>query len=141
MEERGAILHAVREALRPDGTPTEWAMVADGPVKLLREAEGWKVVDMMVEGRSLQAAFFAADQRATVGGLDVTVLGGRTTANQLLFFVELVNRAGRAVELRAAAAGNRRPSLFGEGIREDAPRSLERLVATHMRHENCRGPG
>jgi hypothetical protein len=69
MEERGAILHAVREALRPDGTPTEWAMV------------------------------------------------------------------------RAAAAGNRRPSLFGEGIREDAPRSLERLVATHMRHENCRGPG
>jgi hypothetical protein len=98
---------------RPDGSPTDWTIVADGPVKLRREPDGWKVVDMVVEGRSLQAAFFAADQRATVGGLDVTVLGGRTTANQLLLFVELVNRAGRAVELRAAAAGNRRASLFG----------------------------
>jgi len=86
---------------------------AQGPVQLVREGEAWKVGDLVVDGVSLRSSFFQNGVTGSVGGLTVSVLGGRAFPTRVWVYLELSNELERPVKVESVAIGQRRSLLPG----------------------------
>lgn len=77
-----------------------------GPVVVVREEGQWKVVDYLVDGRSLRDAIFTSDQTASIDGLTMTVLGGQVlSARESRYYIEAQNDSGAPASISRQGFG------------------------------------